>query len=401
MLSFEQVSELAVESATKVVLIVADGIGGLPNLSTGKTELETASTPNLDRLALTGMCGLHEPVSAGITPGSGPGHLALFGYDPLKHLIGRGVLEGLGIDFPLQPDDIAARGNFCTVDDSGFIVDRRAGRIATEKAANLCRLLSDLKIPGLEVIVRPVREHRFLLVLRGNGLSPKLEDTDPERTGVAPLAVKATSLDANTTARRVQVFVDEARRILRDQRPANMILLRGFAKLPNIPKFPAVYKMRAAAVVTYPMYKGLARVLGMNVYEGTSDSSGSVKVLADVWDDHDYFFVHFKKTDAYGEDGDFSRKVAAIEELDGAVAGIEALKPDVLAVTGDHSTPAVLKGHSWHSVPFLIHSKWCRPSGVEHFNESACVRGNLGIFPGLAVMPLLMAHALKLTKYGA
>lgn len=401
MLSIEHIGNLAVQSATKIVLVVADGVGGLPHESTGKTELETARTPNLDRLAGMGMCGLHEPVSHGITPGSGPGHLSLFGYDPLKYIIGRGVLEGLGIDFSLRPDDIAARGNFCTVDDSGMIVDRRAGRIATEKAADLCRLLSEVKIPGLEVIVRPVREHRFLAVFRGNGLSPELDDTDPERLGVAALEVKARSPQAAGTARQVQSFVDAARHVLRNQRPANMVLLRGFARLPTLPEFPSVYKVRAAAVVTYPMYKGLARVLGMKVFEGTSQLAGSVRVVGDLWNEYDFFFVHFKKTDASGEDGDFTRKVSAIEELDEAIAGIEALKPDVLAVTGDHSTPATLKGHSWHAVPFLVHSKWCRPSGVVRFSENSCARGNLGVFPGLAVMPMLMAHALKLKKYGA
>lgn len=399
--SIEHLQELAVPAQSKIVLLVMDGLGGLPDQATGKTELESARTPNLDRLAANGMCGLQEPVSPGVTPGSGPGHLGLFGYDPAKFLIGRGVLEGMGIDFPLGPDDVAIRGNFCTIDAGGLITDRRAGRITTEKSTELCHLLEKVRLDGVEVFVSPVREHRFLLVFRGKNLSAEIEDTDPGRIGVAPKPVIATVPEATRTAEIVSTFIDQARRILINQRPANMVLLRGFSKLPQLPKMNDVYKLRSAAVAGYPMYKGLARLLGMTVFDGGASIKDSIRTLNRCWAEFDYFFVHVKKTDAAGEDGDFLRKVAAIEEVDAALPELLALAPDVLAVTGDHSTPAVLKSHSWHTVPILISSRWCRPSHVSKFGETACASGNLGIIKGLDIMPLLLAHALRLTKYGA
>lgn len=401
MLSVEQVRELAVPAQSKLILLVMDGLGGLPDQTTGKTELESARTPNLDRLAVNGMCGLHEPVSTGITPGSGPGHLGLFGYDPVRFLIGRGVLEGMGIDFPLEPDDVAVRGNFCTVDGSGLITDRRAGRIATEKSAELCRLLGQIKLDGSQVFVSPVKEHRFLVVFRGKNLSPEIEDTDPGRTGVAPKPVTSLAKEASRTVGVVASFLDQAKKVLAKHHPANMVLLRGFSKIPQLPKMTEVYKLRAVAIATYPMYKGLARLLGMTVFDGGASIRDSIRVARENWGDFDYFFIHFKNTDAAGEDGDFHRKVAAIEEVDAALPDLLALKPDVIAVTGDHSTPAMLKSHSWHSVPFLISSRWCRPSRVSKFGETACLAGNLGIIKGMEVMPLLMAHGLRFTKYGA
>lgn len=401
MLSLAQIREVAVTAETKMVLLVMDGLGGLPDAGTGKTELESARTPNLDLLAAQGMCGLHEPVGPGITPGSGPGHLALFGYDPLRFLIGRGVLEGLGIDFPLQRDDLAARGNFCTIDDRGLVTDRRAGRIPTEQTAELCQILSRIRLPAVELFVRPVREHRFLAVFRGANLSSALEDTDPERLGVAPLDVKAVAPSAGPTASIVQSFVAQSRAALASRHPANMVLLRGFSKLPDMPQFDDIFRLRSAAVAIYPMYKGLARLVGMKVFHGGDSIRDGIAIVAREWANFDFFFLHFKKTDSAGEDGDFARKVAAIEEVDAALPRLLTLKPDVIAVTGDHSTPAPLKSHSWHSIPFLIHSRWCRPSRVAKFDEAACASGNLGVFSTVDVMPLTMAHALRLTKYGA
>jgi 2,3-bisphosphoglycerate-independent phosphoglycerate mutase len=401
MLSIEQIQKLAAPAKSKIVLLVMDGLGGLPDVTTGKTELESARTPNLDRLAAGGMCGLHEPVAPGITPGSGPGHLGLFGYDPLRYLIGRGVLEGMGIDFPLGPDDIAARGNFCTVDSAGIITDRRAGRIATEKSAELCRLLAQIKLDEVQIFVSPVKEHRFLVVFRGKGLSPEIDDTDPERVGVSPKSVRPLTAAAVRTAGIVTSFLEQTRMILAQHRPANMVLLRGFSRVPQLPRLAEVYKLRAAAIATYPMYKGLARLLGMTVFDGGSTIHDSIRTAREQWAEFDFFFIHVKNTDAAGEDGNFSHKVAAIEEVDAALPDLLALKPDVIAVTGDHSTPAVLKAHSWHPVPLVISSMWCRPSGVSKFGETNCAAGNLGIIRGLDIMPLLMAHGLRLTKYGA
>lgn len=397
----EQLQELSVVNENKIVLLIMDGLGGLPHPRTGLTELETARTPNLDRLASEGMCGLHEPAGAGITPGSGPGHLGLFGYDPFKYLIGRGALEAVGIDFPLKPGDLAARGNFCSVDKNGNITDRRAGRIPTEKCAELCALLSGINLPGIKLFVQPVKDHRFLVVFRSHGLPPNLEDTDPQKLGVPALDPKALDKPSAESARVVESFVKQARSRLAGQHPANMILLRGFSSLPHVPALGEICGLRTAAVAAYPMYKGLARLLGMTVFNSGPDFNVEMKVLKEHYGAFDFFFVHFKKTDAAGEDGDFERKVAAIEEFDAGIPKVVSLQPAVLAVTGDHSTPAALKSHSWHSVPFLLSSRWCRPSHIIKFGESDCARGNLGIFPAVSIMPMLMAHAQRLNKYGA
>lgn len=401
MITLEQIKEISVASPSKIVMLVMDGLGGLPDLKTGKTELETASTPHLDHLTKSGICGLVDPVGSGITPGSGPGHLALFGYDPFRFTIGRGVLEGLGIGFELRENDIAARGNFCSVDDQGLIIDRRAGRITTDKCAELCELLRQIELEGIELFVLPVKDHRFLLVLRGERLAAELRDTDPQRIGVAPNMALATEPQAKHTAHITNTFVDEAEEILAMHDPANMILLRGFSKLPHIPSMGEIYKLKPAAVARYPMYKGLARLVGMKVFNADGGVKEELRILTDCYKEHDFFYVHVKETDSAGEDGDFDRKVKLIEEVDSALPQLLNLKPDVVVVTGDHSTPALLKAHSWHPVPVLLHSQWCRHDKAGQFSESACASGGLGRFPAVDIMPLAMANALKLTKFGA
>ena len=401
MIGLEQIRQISITSPSKIVMLVIDGLGGLPDPKTGKTELETAHTPNLDLLAKNGIGGLVDPVSSGITPGSGPGHLALFGYDPLTFAIGRGVLEVLGIGFELMRDDVAARGNFCTIDERGLITDRRAGRITTDKSAELCKLLSQIKLEGVELFVLPVKEHRFSFVLRGGGLAAELNDTDPQKTGVAPYPAKYTKIVAKHTADIVNEFINKAKGILARHHPANMILLRGFSKLPHIPSMSEIYKLKPAAIACYPRYKGLARLMGMRVFDVNNGIKEELKVLADCYREHDFFFIHFKETDSAGEDGDFKRKVRAIETVDSALPRLLSLKPEVIIVTGDHSTPALLKGHSWHPVPLLLHSQWCRVDKVEEFSESACALGGLGRLPAVDIMPLAMANALKLTKFGA
>ena len=396
------ISDLAIPNATKIVLLVLDGLGGLPLVPGGLTELETAHTPNLDALARDGICGLHDPIGLGITPGSGPAHLALFGYDPVGHLVGRGVLEALGIGFDLKPGDIAARGNFCTVDGDGRITDRRAGRIPTETAAELVKLLRAIDLPDVEVFVEPVKDYRFVLVLRGEGLSGPLTETDPQKLGVAPLPVKALSPDAERTAGLFSQWIDRARDILADQRPANMVTLRGLGKNPGLPSMEEVYGLRSAAIAAYPMYRGAARLVGMAVLPTGESVEEEVVTLAANWADYDFFFVHIKKIDSAGEDGDFGRKVLLIEHADEAVVPpIVDLHPDVLLVTGDHSTPALLRSHSWHPVPLLLHSKHCRSDEAEAFSERECAKGALGRLPATDIMPLAMANALRLTKYGA
>jgi 2,3-bisphosphoglycerate-independent phosphoglycerate mutase len=378
-----------------------DGVGGLPHPQTGKTELESARKPNLNRIAKESVCGLIDPVSPGITPGSAPGHLAIFGYDPVQFNIGRGVAEALGIDAKLKPDDIAARGNFCTIDNQGIITHRRAGRISTEKNARLCRLLSDIVIEGADISVLPVKEHRFVLIFRGEGLSPELGDSDPQQIGLPPRKIEALAPEAQRTADIANEFVSQARDILRSEAPANMVLLRGFSRRPHIPSMSEIYKLKPAAIATYPMYRGLARLVGMRVLSGGETIAEQLNSLNRYYADYDFFFVHFKTTDTKGEDGDFRAKVQAIEELDGALPSLLNLSPDVLIITGDHSTPATLAMHSWHPVPFMLKSKWCRPDDVAEFSERACLAGGMGRFPATEIMPLAMAHALKLDKFGA
>ena len=401
MIGFDHMKRLSQPSPSKIVLLVIDGLGGLPHAETGKTELESARRPNLNRLARESLCGLIDPIGPGITPGSAPGHLALFGYDPVEYNIGRGVVEALGIGCELKPDDIAARGNFCSVDDNGVILDRRAGRISTDMNAELCRLLSDINVEGAEVSVLPVKEHRFVLILRGDGLSPELADSDPQQAGLAPRPVEALAPQARRTADIANEFVSQAGSRLQHEPAANMVLLRGFSRRPAMPTMPEIYKLKPAAIATYPMYRGLARLVGMDVLPSGESITEQLDNVRHYYADYDFFFIHFKSTDARGEDGDFQAKVQAIEDLDGALANLLSLEPDVLIITGDHSTPATLGRHSWHPVPFLLRARWCRPNNVADFSERACLGGGMGRFPATEIMPLAMANALKLDKFGA
>jgi 2,3-bisphosphoglycerate-independent phosphoglycerate mutase len=397
----ELLRRLATPNDTKIVLCVVDGLGGLPDPRTHRSELETANLPHLDLLAGNSVCGLTIPVDYGVTPGSGPGHMALFGYDPLQHEVGRGVLEALGIDFDLQRSDVAARGNFCTLDAQGKITDRRAGRIPTTLTIELCERLRQIKLPGVELIVEPVREHRFVLVMRGEGLDGSLSQTDPEREGVEPLPVRATSPHAEATADLAHQFVMQARKLLSDQPQANGLLLRGFAKHPDLPSMPEVAQMRAGAFAVYPMYRGLAKLAGMTASAGGGTQESQLDALKSHWNDFDFFFYHFKRADAAGEDGDFHAKVLALEEFDKLVPQLEDLGADVLMIAGDHSTPSQMAGHSWHPVPFLLNSKLGTTDDVDQFHEAACRRGSLGVFPARHVLSLAMAHAGRLMKFGA
>ena len=393
--------KLSIPGKRKIILLVMDGLGGLPG-SEGLTELEAAHTPNLDALAEEGISGLSTPVGPGITPGSGPGHLGLFGYNPLDWDIGRGVLEALGIDFDLGPDDLAARGNFCTVDrETGFITDRRAGRIASEIGVRLVEKLRQIQLPGVEIFVEPVKEYRFVLVLRGPDLADGLTETDPQRTGVPPLPVTALRTEAEQATTLLNQWLMEARSLLADEHPANNMNLRGLAKVPPIPKMPDIYKMRLGAIATYPMYRGIAQLVGMDVLKTGDTIEDEVATLREHWDDYDFFFFHVKKTDSAGEDGNFEAKKAVIEHTDQLLPEIMALEPDVLLVSGDHSTPCALKSHSWHELPVLLWAEHSRPDGAKRFGERACMTGGLGHIKHVDLIPLMMAHAGRLTKYGA
>ena len=400
MIDLEQIHDSIASTPSKIVMLVADGLGGLPHPDTRKSELETANIPNLDALAQRSACGLTTPVEVGVAPGSGPGHLALFGYNPLKYIIGRGALEALGIGVELLPGDVAARGNFCTVDDDGLLTDRRAGRIATALSAPLCERLDRIEIPGVQLDVFPVQDYRFVLRLRGEGLSERLEETDPQREGMAPRLANAIVPEGERTAGIVQQFVAEAGRILSEEQPANMVLLRGWAQLPNLPDFGDVYHLNPAAIAAYPMYRGLASVASMKIIPTGMTFGDEVDTLHANWNDHDFFFIHYKPADAAGEDGDFDAKVKCLEQLDIHLPRIMELEPDVLMVAGDHATPAIMASHSWHPVPFMLHSRLTLGEGVDGFNERACAQGSLGRIPAETIMLLALSHSGKLAKFG-
>lgn len=401
MISLDDLKTLARPAQTKIVLLVMDGVGGLPRAFDGKTELEAARTPNLDALAAQGTLGLADPVAPGITPGSGPGHLGVFGYDPLQYRIGRGVLEAVGIDAPMGDLDLAARGNFCSVDGQGLITDRRAGRIPTETCVKLCAMLETVRIPDVQVLVKPVREHRFVVLFRGEGLEEGLSETDPQEIGKPPLPVRAELQHATRSADVANQFVAEARKVLANERPANMVLLRGFSRYPRIAKLTDIYGVRAGVIAVYPMYRGLARLVGMTPILAGDTVNDEFAALEKHFGEFDFFFVHIKKTDSYGEDGNFERKVHVIEEVDRELPRLLALKPDVVLITGDHSTPAAYRGHSWHPVPVLLWSKWCRPDGAKGFSERECRFGGLGRLRAAEFMPVVMGYAERLNKFGA
>ncbi len=391
----------------KIVMLILDGLGGLPLEPGGKTELETARTPNMDRLAAEGSTGLHIPIRPGVEPGSGPAHLSLFSFDPVKYEIGRGVLEAMGIGFDLGPNDLAARGNFATAAADGVITDRRAGRISTDECVRLATKLqaaTENVLPGYEVFVRPVKEHRFALVIRGEGLGGQLSETDPLVTGKKPLpVVDHSGTDAGQrTAALVNQWVEAARAALADETKANSLNLRGLAKDPGLPRLPDIFGLRAAAIAVYPMYKGVARLVGMEKidFEGERPHH-EIEALERVWADYDFFFVHIKKTDSYGEDGNFEAKVHEIEEVDALIPRLLALEPGALIITGDHSTPAKLRSHSWHPVPIILWSSTAMPDQVQSFGERACASGHLGLFHATTLISQAMGHAGRLKRFGA
>ena len=405
------------EGEGKIVLLVLDGLGDIRTEAQPMTPLEHASLPHLDALARRSTLGRLVPVAPGVTPGSGPGHLALFGHDPTQPAanVGRGVLEALGEGLPVGPGDVAARGNFATADAAGNLTDRRAGRIPTEECRRLCAAIREALRPeqpvdGVQVTVEAGEGHRFVLLLRGDGLSPDLEDTDPQRLGVPPLPVAARREPGEAreggepgerTAAVVRRVVATIERALAAEPRANRALLRGFSQLPHLPQVSDLYHLRAGAFAGYPLYRGAAAACGMEVMPSGKRPAEAVAAVRSSWQRFDYFFVHAKQTDAAGEDGDFAAKVRAIEEVDASLPALLELRPAVLAVTGDHSTPAPLKSHSWHPVPLLLCSACCSIDGSEEFSERAAARGELGTIPSHQLMGLLLANACRLAKYGA
>ena len=391
-------ASLATGTGSRILLVVIDGLGGLADHEHG-TELEEATTPNLDRLASEGVTGLLEPVGPGITPGSGPGHLALFGYDPLEFVLGRGALSAAGLDVELHPGDVAARGNLCTLDADGNIVDRRAGRISDEEARRVVARLSAI-VQGVEF--HHEKGHRLLVVFRGEGLDPRIGDTDPQATGVPPLEPRPLDPAAAPTAELVAAKLAEVHHALVGEPAANGMLLRGFDTHRELPRFRDRTGLRAAAVAVYPMYRGIARLLGFEVLGPPADLTDQVRLLEKHREDADYFFVHVKDADAAGEDGDRAAKITAIERVDEAIPDLlAALEPGVIAVTGDHATPSQMAAHSWHPVPVVVHGPHCGRDDTDRFGERWCRAGGLGIRPSTELLPILMANAGHLAKYGA
>lgn len=404
MANFDLTRRLTTDEGGKILLLVMDGLGGLPLTPDGKTELEAAHTPNMDAIAKTGSLGMTIPVTRGVAPGSGPAHLGLFGYDPLVYDIGRGVLEALGIGLRVGDGDVAVRGNFCTLDANGLITDRRAGRISTEEGEKRIALLQNIPVDGATVEVRAGEGYRFAIVIRGAGLNDDVLDTDPQATGVAPLPARAKSPAGERTAAILNQWIAGATERLKGHEPANGITLRGVASDPALPKYSDVYKLKAACVAVYPMYKGVSQLVGMDIIH--TDMHDSVQdefdKVAQIWNDYDFVFCHVKYTDSRGEDGNFDGKVAVIEEVDRALPTLLGLKPDVLIITGDHSTPAKLRSHSWHPVPLLLHApETAMPDRAVAFGERECMSGALGQFPAADLMPIALGHAKRFVKYGA
>jgi 2,3-bisphosphoglycerate-independent phosphoglycerate mutase len=398
------VQGLIQNNETKIVFVVLDGLGGLP--VNGKTELESANTPHMDALAQTGACGLHLPVAYGITPGSGPGHLSLFGYNPLEYQIGRGVLEALGLGMDVRRTDIALRCNYATI-EKGIVKDRRAGRIPTEQSRKITERLQSAitKIDDAEIHFAPGMEHRFAVLIRfPEPLAPgadSINDTDPQKEGKAPLPPVAGALAAEGVARVAEKFIAQAAEVLKGEEKANYLLLRGFSVMPHLISFKEAYGLNAVSIATYPMYGGLAKLVGMTTPVVSGGVQEEIDYLKANYDKYDFFFFHVKKVDSYGEDGDFDGKRRRIEEFDALLPQILSLSPNVLIITGDHSTPALMKGHSWHPVPVLLKSPYVLGGLCKGFSERECTKGELGIFPTVNLMPLALANAGRLKKFGA
>jgi 2,3-bisphosphoglycerate-independent phosphoglycerate mutase len=405
MIDFPYIKSITRSTKSKIIMVVADGLGGMANSTNPKSELEIANIPTLDKLSSMSSCGVTTPVLPGITPGSGPGHMALFGYNPIKYLLGRGVLEGLGIGANIGSHDVAARGNFCITDANGIITDRRAGRLTTKESKTLVEILNTIEIPGFEIKVHPVMDYRFVLVLKGPNASADITETDPQVTGTSILESEGLTPSSTGTALAVNLFTRNANLLLSSQKgTANSVILRGFSTIPHLPNFAENYKLKPAAIAGYPMYRGVAGLLGMNILECGQTFTEELDMLKKHYStgDYDYFFVHYKPADTAGEDGDFDGKVKALENFDSYLKEIVDLKPDVLVVCGDHSTPSLIGSHSWHEVPFLIHSENSQGMGDEYgFSELNCKKnGSIGSIQAEQLMLLVLAHANKLNKFG-
>ncbi len=396
---------LSQKTESKIVLLVMDGLGGIRTKERPKTELELAHIPNLNALAKESLCGRIMPVSCGVTPGSGPAHFSLFGYDPTDDeiQIGRGVLEALGLDMKLQAGDVATRCNFATIDAKGLLTDRRAGRIPTEECVRLCEILSSKikKVDDVKVIIKPGEQYRFVVVFRGKKLDGHIKDTDPQVTGVKALPAVAAGISSKRMALIANKFIAKANQVLKNETKANSILMRGFSVLPHVPSMSERFELKPVCIASYPLYRGVASVVGMDVLHTGMEIVDEFQTLKENWSQYDFFFIHIKKTDSYGEDGNPEGKIKILEEVDRHIPMLRELCPDVIMVTGDHSTPPPMKSHSWHPVPFMIYSNVCSFDDAQAFNETECSKGQLGNFRSYYIMELALANAGKLKKFGA
>ena len=399
MLDIKNFQTLTRYTDSKILLLVIDGLGGLPHNQTSKTELESANIPNLDKLTQESTTGIATPIQPGITPGSGPGHMSLFGYNPIKYVIGRGVLEAIGSGIKLSKKDIAVRGNFCTIDNQGVITDRRAGRISDSDASKLIQSLSQIKVDGAHITIKHLKNHRFVLVLSGSDLNTDITPTDPLLNNLPINQASSNSPQSRKTATIINKFTQLSLDILKNETLANGIILRGFSQNLSVPKISDVYHINPIGISLYPAYRGIATMLGMKVTNQGVDFSDLIKIVRNNFNDFNFFYLHYKDTDSAGEDGDFDKKVFSLEKLDTFIPELRSIGFDVFTITGDHSTPSILSSHSWHPVPILINSNIPTSDESIHFTELECKNGDIGRIHATDIMPLTLAYAKKLIKF--
>ncbi|MHA2179286.1 MAG: 2,3-bisphosphoglycerate-independent phosphoglycerate mutase [Candidatus Thorarchaeota archaeon] len=406
------------------VFVVMDGVGDRPQKELGgKTPLEAAKTPTLDKMAAEGQSALMNVIGPGITPGSDTAHLALFGYDPLAEYPGRGPLEAFGAGLETKPGDVAFRSNFATVDSKMVVLDRRAGRtFSPEEQEELQAALNGLEINDVKVRFIATVEHRGALVLEGEGLYAEISDVDPHETGKKILTVRALKPEAEKTAKVVNELMRVAhermkgletnkKRAKKGLPLANAILLRGPGRHSDVPSLPQRYGIKSAVIAGGALYIGSAKYVGMEHIQvegqtGTIDTNFdniAAKTIETIESGFNYVFVHIKATDNASHDGNAKEKILAIERTDAMIGKILEKVGDkiVMAVTGDHSTPVCIKEHSCDPVPILFWSNFIRPDSVKRFSEIDAAKGAMHTIRGIDVMPLLLGYAGYIDKFGA